>query len=259
MNRVESSNDWNAGHYDEHIGYVSRLGRGVVDLLKRAPGERILDLGCGTGDLAHLIRRSGAYVLGMDQSEAMIVEARAKFPEQDWIQGDGETFRLPGVPAFDAVFSNAALHWMKRPGLVAASVHNALRTEGRFVAEFGGKGNVEQLVKAILQSTAPFGVDGAARYPWYFPSVGEYTGLLEEHGFEVGYAELFDRPTPLSGGEQGLRHWLKAFAGMFFDGLTEEQQDEAYRSCERMLKPVLWNGDTWVADYRRIRVVAVKK
>lgn len=258
METTHRANEWNAGHYDEHIGYVSRMGRGVIELLKPQAGERILDLGCGTGELAYEIRRSGADVLGMDASPSMVARAQMKYPELSFVQGDGEDFQLAEDEWAHAVFSNAALHWMKRPEQAAASIYRALQPGGRLVAEFGGKRNVEQLYRAIKKAIAPLGIDAAARNPWYFPSIGEYGSLLEAAGFQVTFMEWFERPTPLDHGEQGLAHWLDAFAGMFFAGLTAEQKKEAYRSCEEQLRPVLWDGSQWVADYCRLRVIAVK-
>lgn len=253
------SNRWNAGHYDEQIGYVSRLGRGLIELLKPMAGERVLDLGCGTGDLAYQISLSGADCTGLDSSEAMVSRARDKYPKLNFVQADGETFRLAEQQPFDAVFSNAALHWMKRPQLVAESVWLSLKSGGRFVAEFGGRGNVQSLVGAVIQAMNDLdrGAENIGS-PWYFPSIGEYTALLERQGFDVGYAELYDRPTPLDGGEQGLRHWLEAFAGGLLAGLTAAVREDVYRSCEERLRPALWDGRQWIADYRRLRVTAVK-
>jgi trans-aconitate methyltransferase len=251
-------NEWDAAHYDQHISYVSRLGAGLIDLLQPKAGERILDLGCGTGELAYQISRSGAKVLGLDSSASMVAEAKRKFPELDFIQGDGQSFDLQEAAGVDAIFSNAALHWMKQPELAAASMYRALAPGGRLVAEFGGKHNVGRLAWAIQQAVANFGVDGASRHPWYFPSIGEYGSLLEAAGFQVKVMEWFERPTPLDDGERGLANWLDAFAAMFFTGLSEEQRREAYQRCEELLRPDLWQGTHWVADYCRLRVIAVK-
>jgi trans-aconitate methyltransferase len=246
---------WNAEHYDTKIGYVSRLGIGVVELLAPQPNESILDLGCGTGDLAHVMLQNGANCTGIDQSAEMIEQAKAKYPGITFVVADGHRFRLE--EQVDAVFSNAALHWMNEPERVIQSVRLALRDGGRFVAEFGGKGNIETIYQVICSVLNDLGVDAKTRNPWYFPSIGEYSGLLEKHGFEVRYMELYDRPTPLDDGDNGLSHWLSAFAGMFFEGLTLEQRQAAYTSCEQRLKSELFQGNRWVADYRRLRFSAV--
>jgi trans-aconitate methyltransferase len=246
---------WNAGHYDSNIGYVSRLGKGVVDLLAPQRNEYILDLGCGTGDLANVIAQSGAHCIGIDGSLEMIAQAKAKYPALSFTVADGHTFRLE--ERVEAVFSNAALHWMTEPERVIQSVRLALLDGGRFVAEFGGRGNVGAICEAVAEVLKAFGIDARARNPWYFPAIGEYSSLLENHGFEVRYMELYDRPTPLDGGLVGLRNWLDAFAGMFFAGLDQNQKEEAYSRCEQLLQKQLFDGERWSADYRRLRFSAV--
>lgn len=246
---------WNAKLYDSKIGYVSRLGKGVVELLNPQKGERIVDLGCGTGDLTHEIARLGASVIGIDQSAAMVMEARQKYKELSFEALDAHEFRLD--EQVDAVFSNAALHWMRLPERVIESVRLALRPRGRFVAEFGGNRNVGRIREAITEVLGQYGIDAQARDPWYFPSVSEYSSLLERQGFEVRWMELYDRPTELEDGANGLEHWLDAFAGMFFTGFAAEQKQEAYACCRKLLEAELYNGSHWIADYRRLRFAAV--
>jgi trans-aconitate methyltransferase len=255
-----TQNVWNAGHYDANIGYVSRLGSSLIGLLAPKPDEAILDLGCGTGDLAaEIAAASGANVRGMDFSEAMVARAREKYPDIRFWTGDAQDFTLDAP--VDAVFSNAALHWMKRrPEGVVASVWGALKPGGRFVAEFGGKDNIGAIAGAVAESLAARGIDAASRNPWYYPSLGEYAALLEAQGFRVKFAEHYDRPTPLDGGEKGLRNWLDAFCGMFFDGLAEEVVSEIYKEAESRLRDRLYDKGTgiWTADYVRLRVAAWK-
>jgi ubiquinone/menaquinone biosynthesis C-methylase UbiE len=252
-----NANDWNAHLYDEKLGFVSEMGKALIDLLAPQKGEKILDLGCGTGDLAYQIARSGAIVTGMDASETMIEQARHKYPEITFIVGDGETFRT--ADRFDAVFSNAALHWMKRAPLVAESVSRALRPGGRFIAEFGGKGNVGHIAEMVEEVLAKhYSINASGRNPWYFPSIGEYASLLERHDFRVAFAAHFDRPTPLPDGENGLYHWLDICAGTFFQGMSQQLKEEAYLTIKEELKPNLYQNGLWTADYKRIRVAAVK-
>jgi trans-aconitate methyltransferase len=162
-----TAQSWNSDFYDRKLDYVSELGRGAVDLLAPKRGETILDLGCGTGDLAHEIAKSGASVIGIDLSAEMVAAARAKYPDIDFRVGDGENFSLE--QPVDAVFSNAALHWMRRPERVIRCVWDALKPGGRFVAEFGGKGNVGTVVDAILRVLRrDFGIDAAERNPGIF-------------------------------------------------------------------------------------------
>lgn len=251
---------WDVKHYDAQIGYVSRMGQGLVEMLHPVLGERVIDLGCGTGDLAQAIAERGATVVGLDYSPEMIAAAQRKYPGIAFRVANAEAFGLEdGEQPYDAVFSNAALHWMKQPERVIVSVGQVLRPAGRFVAEFGGSGNVQAIVAALVEQLDMAGLDWRARYPWYFPSVGEYTPLLEKHGFEVRYAELYDRPTPLGGGEEGLANWLQAFAGALLQGIAQEQQQAMIAQCTASLRPLLYHNGEWVADYRRIRIVAVKR
>ncbi|SFL15046.1 Methyltransferase domain-containing protein [Paenibacillus sp. 1_12] len=253
MNK-QSEGKWDADHYDNNMSYVSRLGKGVVGLLAPKQNERILDLGCGTGELVNEIVQLGADCRGIDGSEEMIAQARTKYPALGFEVADGHSFRV--VEPFDAVFSNAALHWMTEPERVIESVRLALRDHGRFVAEFGGKGNIGAIVQAISEVLGTLGIDAGKLNPWYFPAIGAYSSLLEKHGFEVRSMEHYDRPTPLDGGVNGLRHWLDAFAGMFFAKLDVMQREEAYVRCEQLLYAHLFDGEQWIADYRRLRFAA---
>lgn len=260
MGKESIGQKWDAKHYDAQIGYVSKLGTGLIELLNPQAGERIIDLGCGTGDLAEQIRKRGVFCTGMDYSPEMIQAAQEKYPDGSFRVANAEEFRLQdGEEEYDAVFSNAALHWMKQPERVIDSVGHALRPGGRFVAEFGGSGNVGAIVNALTGELAAHGIDWQSRFPWYFPSVGQYTPLLEQGGFEVRYAELYDRPTPLGSGENGLNNWLQAFAGPLLKGTEPEMQQKIVENCASALRPTLYRNGEWVADYRRLRIVAVKK
>jgi trans-aconitate methyltransferase len=243
---------WDARLYDDKHSFVWKHGAALLELLAAQPGERILDLGCGTGHLTAQIAAAGASVIGIDAAPAMIDEARRTYPSLTFTVGDARDFSFP--EPFDAVFSNAVLHWIKEPELVLAAVNRALKPEGRFVAEFGGKGNVRQIADALLWAIADLGLN-PVELPWYFPSVGEYAGLLEKHGLEVIYAVLFDRPTPLEG-EAGLRHWIEMFAHSVLNIVPEGQRTEFLRHVEDQLRPHLQRDGTWIADYRRLRVVA---
>lgn len=201
MNK-SSINNWDANLYDGKIGYVSQMGRELVKLLNPQPGERILDLGCGTGDLSQEIARSGANPSGIDLSPSMIEKARQKFPDIQFAVENAETFRTS--ERFDAVFSNAALHWMKGAAKVVESVWLALRPGGRFVAEFGGRDNVATIIKGITDVRSEYGISSTEINPWYFPGINEYSSLLEQQGFHVTYAVHFEHPTPLEDGENEL-------------------------------------------------------
>ncbi len=249
--------DWNAQTYDERHSWVWKRGEGVVELLAPRKGERILDLGCGTAHLTARIAASGAEVLGLDASPAMIGKAKAEHPGLDLRVADGRDFRLEAP--VDAVFSNAALHWMQPPGAVAACVARALKPGGRFVAEMGGKGNLRTLLEGVRAAILAAGVEAPrVEDDLYFPSAAEYGSLLEAHGFELRQAVLFERPTPLEGGEAGLRAWVHQFGMHLFRVVPEAQRDAVMDDITKRLRPKLWDGAQWVADYRRLRFVAVR-
>jgi SAM-dependent methyltransferase len=155
---------------------------------------------------------------------------------------------------FDAVFSNAALHWVREAGAAAESISRALRPGGRFVAEFGGEGNTRSILNALRVALGP---ESDARCPWYYPSIGEYASLLQQHGLQVRHAELFDRPTPLEG-ENGMEDWLRMFCGSFFKGMSTEDATAKIREVVRVLRPERYRDGVWTVDYRRLRVVALK-
>ncbi|MNW38719.1 Malonyl-[acyl-carrier protein] O-methyltransferase [compost metagenome] len=249
---------WQPEHYDNKLGFVSEYGKGVVDLLKPQRDEVILDLGCGTGDLSNEIAGTGAKVVGMDFSAQMIEQARYKYPGLNFKVGNGERFELD-MPV-DAVFSNAALHWMKDAPSVIRSVWNALRPGGRFVAEFGGKGNVEIIISSIVQALhEKYGIDAESLDPWYFPSVGDYSALLEQQGFRVQYVTHFDRFTKLEDREKGLSHWINGFAAdTYFAGLGDQEKQTILHQVEQLTRPKLFINDAWHADYVRLRFIAIK-
>lgn len=237
-----SEREWDAQHYQTRHNYVTELGRGVFDWLAPAPGERILDLGCGTGKLTADIAAAGASVLGIDSSAEMIEQARRNFPHIEFQCADARTFTSPDP--FDAVFSNAVLHWVKPPSGAVARIAACLKPGGRFVAEFGGTRNVDAIVRAVRAA------DPSWTNPWFYPTIGEYGAILEAHGFELHQAILFDRPTPLTG-EDGMLDWLR----MFVPSLNEQ----AARRAVEILAPSNRTTAGWVADYRRIRVHAVRR
>ncbi|WP_183192759.1 class I SAM-dependent methyltransferase [Brevibacillus nitrificans] len=253
---MTQTNQWNATHYDEKMNFVSHYGRGLIDWLQPVSGESILDIGCGTGDLTAQLAESGAQVDGTDFSPAMIEAARTKYPGLSFQIADAHTFR--SSKQYDAVFSNAALHWMKRPESVVESVWLALKPGGRFVAEFGGKDNCKQVTDALHTALGARGISSDDRFPWYFPSIGEYTTVLERQGFRVVLSSHFDRPTLMPDGDRGLRHWLDSFCSPFFTGLSAAEIDEVCTEISDLLRPALYQNGQWYVDYKRIRVIAHK-
>ncbi len=248
---------WNPDLYQSGHSFVWKLGRDLVALLAPQPGERILDVGCGTGQLTAEIAGSGALVLGIDNAASMVQQARRNFPELHFEQAD--VTALPFHAEFDAVFSNAALHWVRDADAAAAAISRALKAGGRFVAEFGGRGNAGTLVQAVYEGLESLGVHDPERLsPWYYPSIGEYAALLERHGLEVAFAALFDRPTPLEGGESALRNWLAMFGGCFTGALPPEQRECFLQRVEERAASRLRPNGIWTVDYRRLRVRAIK-
>jgi len=244
---------WDPSLYDSRHSFVYTMVADMLKLLDAQPGESIVDLGCGTGVLTADIAKSGANVTGFDLSSEMIAQARKNFPQLRFEVADAAEFTVDET--VDAVFSNAALHWVRRSEAAVQAISRALRPGGRFVAEFGGHGCVQQILEA---TSAALGRPATEISPWFFPTVGQYAPLLERYGLEVGYATLFDRPTPLEDGEQGLRNWLQMFAGGILASLDGNRREEVYSAVERQLRSSLWKTDRWVADYRRIRIVAKK-
>jgi trans-aconitate methyltransferase len=243
---------WDAARYQNQHSFVWRYGASLLELLNPAKGERILDLGCGTGQLTSDIAQSGAEVVGLDNSEDMLAEAQKNFPTLRFVLADASHFRLPD--SFDAVFSNAALHWVKNAEGAVESIARALRPSGRFVAEFGGRGNIVSIQAALR---AVLGPESDERSPWYYPSIGEYAPLLERHGLEVRNASLFDRPTPLEG-ENGMENWLRMFMQTYLREFSAERADDVVRELAEILKPARYRDGVWTVDYRRLRVVAIR-
>jgi trans-aconitate methyltransferase len=253
---VAQGSRWNAGLYDDKHSFVWKMAAGLLELLEAKAGERILDLGCGTGHLTEQIAASGAEVVGVDRSSDMIRQAKEEYPALQFEVMDAREIAFAEL--FDAVFSNATLHWIKEPEKVIARIAAVLRPRGRFVAEFGGKGNVGALMTAVEQAWRKVGVSGPTPDPWYYPSIAEYAGLLEKHRLEVTYAILFDRPTPLEDGERGLRNWLKMFGGSFLGQLSADQSETTVAAIEQEARSALWRDSQWVMDYRRLRIIAKK-
>jgi trans-aconitate methyltransferase len=254
------SMSWDASLYQQKHHYVYEKGLDVLALLAAKPDERILDLGCGTGQLTAKLAESGATVIGVDSSPAMLEAATANYSHITFECLDAA--KLTYQTEFDAVFSNAALHWMREnPQAVINGVYAALKPGGRFVLEMGAKRNVQKVVDGIAHGLRAIGLSDKQiqqRNPWYFPSLGEYTTHLESVGFEIDYAVTFDRPSPQDNPEQGLRHWLMMFGKNFYQHLSDEQLETALQETEKYLKPLIYQNNQWVADYRRLRVAAHK-
>ncbi len=245
--------DWNTERYVRDAGFVPELGRAVLGWLDARPGERILDLGCGDGALTLEIARSGADVLGIDSSPSQIAAARGLGLEAEVI----DATRLGFDREFDAVFSNAALHWIKDRAAVLAGVARALKPGGRFVAEMGGEGNVARVQSAVLEELRARGVDGRAASPWLFPGPEDQAAALVRAGFRVMRMEFFERPTDL---ECSMTDWLEIFAPAFAALLPGRERAAFFADVSKRLEPVLYDRarGLWWVDYVRLRFEAVK-
>ena len=251
MRNMAQTTSWHPDSYAKNARFVSDLGAPLIDLLDLKPGEIILDLGCGDGALSEKLALAGAVVYGVDASHAQLKAARAR--QLPVAVMDGQ--RLAVKRRLDAVFSNAALHWMKEPKEVLEGVANSLKPGGRFVGECGGKGNVEIIRQALHTALQRRGIDPWSVDPWYYPSVEEYTELLRRSNFTVEYIELIPRPTQLPGDILG---WLEVFAQPFTKAVVEAERSNLLTELRRRLQPQLQNSDgTWFADYVRLRFKAV--
>lgn len=241
---------WDPERYARNARFVADLGAPVAELLAPRPGERILDLGCGDGALTAKLAAMGCQVVGVDGSAQQVAAARALGLDARVMDGE----RLGFAGEFDAVFSNAALHWMKHADDVIAGVWRALRPGGRFVAECGGHGCVATIVAALVEALGRRGIDGGRRNPWYFPTVEEYRGRLESRGFEVGHIVLIPRPTPLPSDITG---WLETFGESFTSALPAGERAALAAEVREALRPRLCDAEgRWTADYVRLRFAA---
>ena len=243
---------WDPQQYAAHGRFVSDLGLPVVELLAPQPGERILDLGCGDGALTLKLQELGCRVVGVDSSPAMIQAAQALGLDARVMNGH----ELPFVNEFDAVFTNAALHWMTHPDAVLDGVWRALKPGGRFVGECGGHGNTATVMAALQVALAKRGIDAQRFNPWFFPSAAEYRRRLEAHGFVVDTMTLFPRPTPLAG---DLTGWLETFVQAFLMALPVSQRAVVLAEVSERCRPQLCNADGhWTVDYVRLRFAVTK-
>ncbi len=244
-----SHQTWDAKSYQSNTGFVSVYGEDVLSWLDPKPNQRILDLGCGDGHLTRKIIDAGAEVVGADTSQNFVAAARDMGIDARVVDGHALAFNKE----FDAVFSNAALHWMLGADKVVAGVARALRPDGRFIGEFGGFGNVAAISVAMRAVGNAMGGDVALAGPWFFPTVQQYSAMLMAQGFAVRKITSFYRPTPLP---TGVRGWLETMRAPFF-AQFDDRQEEAYARVIDALEPSLCDHQgRWFADYVRLRFAA---
>lgn len=248
---------WDSKLYDQQHHFVSDYGADVLQWLAPQKGEHILDLGCGTGALAAQIAESGAEVRGIDASSDMISTALLTHPNLNFEVMDAT--KLPYKEDFDAIFSNATFHWIENQEALIKGLYKTLKPGGRLVAEFGGKRNVKSITDAVASAAKTLSLDHKIISNfWFFPSISTYSAMLESQSFEIEQAWLFDRPTKLNG-ENGMYDWISQFAQHAFKNLSTEQAEEIKHLAVSLLKHTNYSNGQWIADYRRLRVKAIKR
>lgn len=247
---------WDADKYTSEFSFVHQYGNSVMDLIDADKNSTVLDLGCGNGALTKALQEKGYAVKGMDASKELLDIARKNYPDIEFVQGDATHFEFP--EPFDVVFSNAVFHWIDKECQqdMLKCIYNALKKDGQLVFEFGGYGNTQRIHGALAVIFSEYGY--CYKMPFYFPTISEYTVLLENIGFRVKYAVLFDRPTELKG-ENGLRDWINMFVKTPFSVIRTEQEKEAIiDKAVDILRDDLYIGEKWYADYVRIRIKAIR-
>jgi SAM-dependent methyltransferase len=243
---------WNSTTYAQNAAFVQDLADGVLEWLAPEAGEHILDLGCGDGRLTQRIVDAGAVVTGVDASAGMVAAARTRGIAADEAPAES----LPYVDhSFDAVFSNAALHWVRDQDAMMAQVHRVLKPCGRFVAEMGGHGNIAAIRVALMAVLGRHGHADREDGVNYYPTPEGYTQRLTRHGFHVEQIALIPRPTRLP--ESGMTGWLRTFRSGVIEGLPESLRDTVVEEVAALLAPALRDEEgNWVADYVRLRFLA---
>ena len=249
---MKQQQQWNVKNYQTFASFVPELGQPLLELLNPQKGELVLDLGCGDGALTLKLIEAGCEVIAVDSSREMVDAASKRGINASLMDARDLLFSNE----LDAVFSNAVLHWVKEPEKAVAGIAKALKKGGRFVAEFGGKGNVKTIEDALIRAVEHLYPDGRSLSPWYYPAPEEYQAILEKHGLQVETIDLIPRPTPLP---NGMRGWLKTFAGPFLKPFAESLHEHMLEEAEGFMKAALCDKDgNWHADYVRLRLSARK-
>ncbi len=246
---------WNSSLYDNAQAFVSEYGKDLISFIPKKENQKILDLGCGTGDLMQEIANTFyCDVVGSDYSKEMIEKAKEKYPILDFFVCDA--CKIPFSDEFDVVFSNAVFHWIADQKALHQSIYNALKTEGLLICEFGAYKNIENISNAFSNALAEYGDNYTS--PFYFPKVEQHIDVLQHTGFKIEKIYDYDRPTVLPNGDLGLRQWVSQFFSVDLLKYDDNKQEEILLSVEHELKPSMYDGENWIADYRRLRVIACK-
>ncbi|MDY4173518.1 MAG: class I SAM-dependent methyltransferase [Evtepia sp.] len=245
--------EWDAKLYNDSQNFVAEYGK---DLLEFVPAgtNKILDLGCGTGTLTRQLAERCHDVLGMDASDAMIQTAQKSYPQLKFAVADA--LELSDAQEWDIIFSNAVFHWISDHNLLLQKIHRALKPKGKLICEFGAHGNISIIENGFHCALQEIGMEYRSKFN--FPTVEDFEDLLHQNGFVIEQIYDYDRPTPLKDGDQGLYHWAIQFFQSDLEKLSPEQKDIVLDGMKHKLRSKLWNGTCWVADYRRLRVVAAR-
>ncbi len=245
---------WDASGYATNFNFVHEYGQDVLNLIDFDKSNKILDLGCGNGALTKRIADMGKEVIGLDGSKEMLEIAKKQFPELTFIHADATNFKLE--EKVDTIFSNAVFHWISDQDKLLDSVYNNLLPNGQLVCEFGGSRCAEAIHSTLEHDFEKRGLKYLRTF--YFPTIGEYSPILEKHGFKVTYAVLFDRFTKQVG-DNGLENWIRMFNMAPFNGMEENTINEIINNCVNSLRDKLYVDGSWYVDYVRIRIKATKQ
>ena len=244
--------EWNSSLYDNKHDFVAEYGKGLLEFLPKNDEQTILDLGCGTGTLTVQLTSFGNKVIGVDSSQNMIDKAQKQFDNIDFRVCDA--LALPFEKEFDVVFSNAVFHWISDHSTLLKNIHKALKPQGVLVCEFGASGNIATIENAFAKACKGFRYDYAPKFN--FPTAENFSKLLENNGFVIDRIYDYDRPTVLKDNEAGLVNFMRQFFASELTLMPEHIQAMIFKEVEELSRDNLWNGEEWVADYRRVRAIA---
>jgi len=244
--------EWNSALYDKKHDFVAEYGKGLLEFVPKNGRQAILDLGCGTGVLTAQLADLCNKILGVDSSQSMIDKAKEQFGNIEFMVCDA--LALPFENEFDVVFSNAVFHWISDHDALLKNIHKVLKPQGLLVCEFGANGNIATIENAFAKACNSLGYGYEPKFN--FSTVENFGKLLESNGFEINRIYDYDRPTILKDGEQGLVNWMKQFFASELVVMSENIQAMVCKKVEELTRGTLWNGEEWVADYRRLRAIA---
>ena len=243
---------WDSALYDSKHDFVAEYGKDLLEFVPQNDSQTILDLGCGTGTLTAQLASKCRRLIGLDSSQDMIEKARNKYGHIDFRVGDA--LDLPFEREIDLVFSNAVFHWIHDHDKLLQSIYKALKPGGILVCEFGAEGNIATIEKAFQIACNNLGYEYKSKFN--FPSVKIFKEKLERNGFIIDRIYDYDRPTLLKDGEMGLANWMKQFFASELAGMPKQDSDAVLETVMKLTRERLWNGEGWMADYRRLRAIA---